>query len=149
MSVLYLDSAAPHYWVKKKNIRKHKQFLHVFMIKNNFEYLFATSVKCSNNTISPPVHKLAKTYPFRGRGFHTPFEWKIGYKVINKQVIIQMLIVNTAFYIYDTIILKEISIMNSFEQIQENAISDSAFSARLGSSVVAFIPDPLPVLRKP
>ena len=31
-----------------------------------------------------------------------------------------MLIVNTAFYIYDTIILKEISIMNSFEQIQEN-----------------------------
>ena len=69
MSVLYLDSVAPHYWVKKKNIRKHKQFLHVFMIKNNFEYLFATSVKCSNNTISPPVHKLAKHIPFAAVAF--------------------------------------------------------------------------------
>ena len=82
------------------------------MIQSNFEYLFATSVKCSDYTISPLVHKLAKTYPFRSRGFHNPVEWKIGYKVINKQVIIQMLIVNTAFYNYDTIILKEISIMN-------------------------------------
>ena len=58
-----------------------------------------------------------------------------------------MLIVNTAFYIYDNIILKEISIMNSFEQIQENSLSGSvfwlgsAFLARLGSSAVAFIPD--------
>ena len=52
-----------------------------------------------------------------------------------------MLIVNTAFYIYGNIILKEINIMNLFEQIQENTISGSAFSARLGSSAVAFIPD--------
>ena len=57
---------------------------------------------------------------------------RIGYKVINKQVMVQMLIANTAFYIYDTIILKEISIVNSFEQIQENTISGSAFSVRLG-----------------
>ena len=35
---------------------------------------------------SPFDHKLAKTYPFRGRGFNTPIEWKIGYKVINKQL---------------------------------------------------------------
>ena len=40
--------------------------------------------------------------------------------------------------------IKEISIMNALEQIQENTIPDSAFSARLGSSAVAFIPD-LPV----
>ena len=83
-----------------------------------------------------------KIYPFRGRGFHTPVEWKIGYKVINKQTSIQILIMNTAFYIYGNIRVKEISILNSFEQIQENTITGSAFSARLGSSAVAFIPDP-------
>ena len=66
----------------------------------------------------------------------------MGYKVKNKQAIIQILILNTAFYIYGNIRLKEISIMNSFEQIQENTISGSAFLARLGSSAVAFIPDP-------
>ena len=104
------------------------------MIQSNFKYLFATSVNCTDYAISPLVHKLAKTYPFRGRGFHTPAEWKTGYKVINKQVIVQILIVNTAFYIYDNIILKEISIVNSFEQIQENTIAGSAFSARLGSA---------------
>ena len=49
---------------------------------------------------------------------------------------------NTAFYKYDNIRLKEISIMDAFEQIQENTIAGSAFSARLGSSAVAFIPDP-------
>ena len=32
--------------------------------------------------------------------------------------------------------------MDAFEQIQENTIAGSAFSARLGSSAVAFIPDP-------
>ena len=85
--------------------------------------------------------KMAKIYPFRGRGFHTAVELKIGYKVINKQLIIQILIVNTAFNIYGNIRLKEVSILNSFEQIQENIISGSPFSARLGSSAVAFIPD--------
>ena len=89
---------------------------------------------------------MAKIYPFRGRGFHTPVERKIGYKVINEQIIIQILIVNTAFYTYCNIRLKEISIFNSFEQIQENTISGSAFSARLGSSAVAFIPDRVRVL---
>ena len=38
---------------------------------------------------------------------------------------------------------KGISITNAFEQIQENTISGSAFSARLGGSAVAFIPDPI------
>ena len=70
------------------------------MIQSNLKYLSATSVKCSDNKTSLFVHKLAKTYPFRSRGFHTPDEWKIGYKVINKQVLIQILIVNTQFYIY-------------------------------------------------
>ena len=111
------------------------------MIQSNFKYLFATSVKCSDDKTSPFVHKLAETYLFRDRGFHTPVDWKIGNKVINKQVIIQILIVNTAFYIYGNIRLKEISFMNAFEQIQENTISGSALSARLGSSAVAFIPD--------
>ena len=64
-------------------------------------------------------------------------------KVINEQIIIQILI---AFYIYGNIRLKEISILNSFEQIQENTISGSAFPARLGSSAVAFIPDLAQVL---
>ena len=50
-----------------------------------------------------------------------------------------MLIVSTAFYIYGNIRLKEISIMDAFEQIQENTIAGSAFSARLGSLAVAFI----------
>ena len=56
-------------------------------------------------------------------------------------MIVQILIVNTAFYIYGNIRLKEISILNSFEKIQENILAGSAFSARLGSSAVAFIPD--------
>ena len=79
--------------------------------------------------------------PFHRHGFHTPVEWKIGYKVINKHVIIQILIVNTAFYIYGNIRLNELSIMDAFEQIQENTIAGSAFSAWLGSLAVAFIPD--------
>ena len=102
------------------------------MIQSNSEHRFATSVKSSDYKISPFVHKLAKIYPFRGRGFHIPVEWKLGYKVINKQVIIQILIVNTAFYICRDIRLKEIIILNSFEQKQEHTISGSAFSARLG-----------------
>ena len=116
--------------MKKKNNGKCKQFLHVEMIQINFKYLFAASIKCSDYKISPLVHKLAKIYSFRGRGFHTPVEWKTGYKFINKQVIIQILIVNTAFYIYGNIRFKEVSIVNSFEQ--ENTISDLAFSAWLG-----------------
>ena len=108
------------------------------MIQYDFKYLFATSVKCSDHKISPFIHKV---YLFRGCGFHTPVEWKIGYKVINKQMIVQILIANTAFYISGNIRAKEISILNLFEQIQENTITGSAFSARLGSSAVAFIPD--------
>ena len=115
--------------MKKKNDGKYKQFLHVIMIQNNFKYVFATSVKYSDLKISPFIHKI---YPFRGRGFHTPLEWKIGFKVINKQTIVQILIVNTAFYISGNMRLKEISILNSFEQIQENTIAGSAFSAQLG-----------------
>ena len=72
---------------------------------------------------------MAKIYPFHGCGFHTPVEWKIGYYVIKKQIIIQILILNTAFYIYGNMRLKDISILNLFEQIQENTISGSAFSA--------------------
>ena len=56
-------------------------------------------------------------------------------------MIVQIFIVNTAFYIYGNIRLKEICILNWFEQIKENIIAGSAFSARLGSSAVAFIPD--------
>ena len=56
-------------------------------------------------------------------------------------MIAQILIVNTALYTYGNIRLKEISILNWFEQIKENILAGSAFSARLGSSVVAFIPD--------
>ena len=117
------------------------------MIQYDFKYLFATSVKCSDHKILPFIHKVVKIYPFRGRGFHTPVEWKIGYKVINKQTIVQILIANTAFYISGNIRVKEISILNSFEQIQENTITGSAFSAQLGSSAVAFIPD-LQIYRK-
>ena len=69
------------------------------MIQNNLKkYLSAISVKCSDYKTSQFVHKLGKSYPFLGRGFHTLVEWKIGYKVINKQMIAQILIVNTAFY---------------------------------------------------
>ena len=78
------------------------------MIKCYFKYLFANYVKCSGHKILSFLSKLAKTCPFRARGFHTPVEWKIGYKVINMQVIIQILIVNTAFNIYGIIRLKEI-----------------------------------------
>ena len=112
------------------------------MIQKCFKYLFVTSVKYSDFKILPFVHKITKIYPFRSRGFHTPVEWKIGYYVIKKQIIIQSLILNTAFYIYGNMRLKDISILNLFEQIQENTISGSAFSARLSSSAVAFIPDP-------
>ena len=86
--------------MKKKNDGKYKQFLHVIMIQNNFKYVFATSVKYSDLKISPFIHKMAKIYLFRGRGFHTPLEWKIGFKVINKQTIVQILIVKTALNTY-------------------------------------------------
>ena len=66
------------------------------MIQTDFKCLFATSVKCSDYKTSPFVHKLAKHIPFAA----VAVERKIGYKVIHKQVIIQSLIVNTAFYIY-------------------------------------------------
>ena len=102
------------------------------MIQSYFKHLFATSVNNSDFKILPFVHKMAKIYLFCGRGFHTPVEWKIGYKVINKQIIIQILIVNTAFYIHGNMRFKDISILNLFEQIQENALSGSAFSAQLG-----------------
>ena len=88
------------------------------MIQSNFKYIFATSVKGSDYKISPFVHKLAKTYLFRDHGFHTPVEWKIGYKITNKQVIILILIMNIAFYIYGNIRLKQISILNSFELLR-------------------------------
>ena len=110
--------------MEKKNNGKHKQFLHVIMLQSKFKYLFAT--KCLDYKISPFFNKLAETYSFHGHGFHTPVGWKMGYKVINKQVTIQILIVNTAFYIYGNIRLKEINILNLFEQIQENTISCSA-----------------------
>ena len=51
---------------------------------------------------------MAKIYSFRGRGFHISVEWKIGFKIINKQTIAQILIVNTVFYMYGNIGLKEI-----------------------------------------
>ena len=69
--------------------------------------------------ISTFIHKMAKIYPFRGRGFHTPVEWKIGYKVINKQMIVHILIVNTAFYINGYIRLKEISILTIADKSRE------------------------------
>ena len=78
------------------------------MIQSNFKYLFGTSVKCSEYKTSTFVHKLAETYLLRDRGFHTPVDWKDGNKIINKQVIIQILIVNTTFYIYGNIRLKEV-----------------------------------------
>ena len=115
------------------------------MIQSYFKYLFATSANVQIIKYRHFFHKLAKAYPFRGRGFHTPVEWTVGYKEINNQVTTHNLIVNTAFYIYGNIILKQISILNSFEQIQENTISGSVFSARLDSSAVAFIPDPVTV----
>ena len=130
-------------WMKKKNNWKLKQFLDIIMIQNGLKFLFAASVKCSEHKITPFIHKVAKIYPFRGRGFHTPVEWKIGYKVINKQTIVQILIVNTVFYIYSNKRVKEISILNLFEQIKENTITGSAFLAQLGSSAVTFIPDRL------
>ena len=60
------------------------------MIQSCFKYFFATSDKYSDFKIAPFVHKMAKIYPFRGRGFHTPVEWKIGYYVIKKQISIQI-----------------------------------------------------------
>ena len=48
---------------------------------------------------------------------------------------------NTEFYIYGNIKLKEMYILNSLEQIQENTLSGSTVLVRLGSSAVAFIPD--------
>ena len=73
--------------------------------------------------------KWPKYIPFGAVAF-IPAEWKIGHKVINKWTIVQILIVNTAFCIYDDLKVKEISILNSFEQIQENTRTGSAFSAR-------------------
>ena len=69
------------------------------MFQSNLKISFCNLCQVHCQKISPFIHKVAKTYPFRGRGFHTPVEWKNGYKVINKQMIVQIIIVNTAFYI--------------------------------------------------
>ena len=66
------------------------QFLHVLQLRIIGNIFFSTCVKCSSYKSSLLFHKLAKTCPFRGRGFQTPAEWKIGYKVVNKQVSIQI-----------------------------------------------------------
>ena len=60
-------------------------------------------------------------------------------------MIVHILIVNTAFYIHGNIRLKEISILNWFEQIQENIIAGSAFSARLGSAARPWLSYPTPM----
>ena len=60
----------------------------------------------------------------------TPISHPATSRCDKKQMIVQILNVTTAFYIYGNIRLKEISILNSFEQIQENIIAGSAFSAR-------------------
>ena len=49
------------------------------------------------NDPGPKRPGTAKTYSFRGRGKNTPGEWKIGYKVINKQNNHTNLVLNTAF----------------------------------------------------
>ena len=59
----------------------------------------------------------------------TPISHPATSRCDKKQIIIQILILNTAFYIYGNMSLKDISILNLFEQIQENTISGSAFSA--------------------
>ena len=89
--------------MKKKNNGKHKQFLHVIMIKSIFFFLNIFFQPLSNVQIITYrlFHKLANTFPL-----HTPFEWKIGYKVI-----IDILNVNTAFYIYGNIRFKLLSRM--------------------------------------
>ena len=112
------------------------------MTQSNFKYPFATSVKCSDDKISPFVYKLAKTYPFRDHGFHTPVEWKIEYKVINKHVIAQILIVNTAFYIYGNIRLKEISITNAVEKYKKTLYQARLFW--LGSAARPWLSYPTP-----
>ena len=90
---------------KRRKNGIHKQILHVtcIMIQSNWKYLFTTVVKCSDYTNSLLSHKMAKTYPFCGCCFHTLVEWKIRCKVINKQLIIQILMVNIAFYMHDNI----------------------------------------------
>ena len=90
-------------------------------------------------------HKLAKTYPFRGRGFYTPVDCKTGYKVKDKQVVIRIVFVNTVINIYGNLRLKEISSWNSFEQIQENTLRDSAFPAQIGSAARRWLSYPTPV----
>ena len=82
--------------------------------------------------ISPFIHKMAKIYPFRGRGFHTPVEWKIGYKVINKQMIVQILIVNTAFYIYGYIRLKKNKYLELFWLIHYSRLGFFGSARQLG-----------------
>ena len=45
---------------------------------------------------------------FPGHGFHTLVEWKIGYWVISQQIIIGILMMNTAIHMYDNIRWKNI-----------------------------------------
>ena len=59
-----------------------KQFLHVIMIQSNFKYFLQPLSNAQIIKYRHFVHKLTKTYPFCVRGFHTPVEWKIDYKVI-------------------------------------------------------------------
>ena len=88
MSILFLDSINSSYLDEKeenKKKEKHEQFLHVIMIQK-FEYIFCNlcqmfrlqNIAMFSTTVSGQNISLC------GRGFHTPVERKIGYKVINK-----------------------------------------------------------------
>ena len=116
--------------MKKKNYGTYKQFLHVIMIQSCFKYLFATSVKYSDFKISPLAHNWPKYIPFVAVAFIPLLNGKLDIKSQKKQIIIPILILNSAFYIYDNMRLKDIGILKLFEQIQENTILGSAFSAR-------------------
>ena len=58
-----------------------------------------------------------KHIPFAALTFIPLFNGKLDI-VINKQVIIQIVIVNIAFYVYRNIRLNEVSSLNSFKQTQ-------------------------------
>ena len=92
--------------MKKKNNGKHKPFLHVIVIQSTFNIFLQP---LSNAQIIKHCHMFTNWQnhaPFAAVAFIPLLNGKIGYKVINKQVFIQILIVNTVFYLHDNIRLK-------------------------------------------
>ena len=95
MSVCFLDSPCTCYWDEKVENGSGEQFLHVIMIQRieNIFFQHLSNVQIIKKKLAI-ISQIGQNISFRGRGFHTPVVWKIGYELATS---FSISMVNTAF----------------------------------------------------